>query len=87
MTTPASPLTSTEEKQLRDQVVEKSIDCERYLRQHPEIGAVIEEVTREVLLRRPEEPVAYMEDYFATHDLHALYREILAKKAQPNLGA
>ena len=62
----------TEERRVRDNIVDIAIENERYLRSHPEITALLDHVTREVLLRRPEQPVAYAENFFATEDLPAI---------------
>ena len=74
-------LTADESRRLRSQIVEAKIANELYLRRHPEVSAVIGEVFRQVLLRRPDEPVAFAEDFLATTDLHKLNDELSMKKA------
>ena len=72
--------TAQEQKRLKSQIVEAKIANELYLRRHPEVAAVIGEVYRQVLLRRPDEPVAYVEDFLATTDLQKLHEELMQKQ-------
>ena len=78
---PASPLTPEEEPRLRNSIIDVKIANEKYLREHPEVSLVLGELTRQVLLRRPDEPVAYAEDYLATEDLAALAAELKRRQA------
>ena len=78
---PPSPLTADEEKRLRERIVGEQIANEKYLRAHPEVSLVLREVTRQVLLRRPDEPVAFAEDYLATENLHELAAELKRRAA------
>jgi hypothetical protein len=80
-TMPPSPLTAAEEQQLRANIIDVRIANEKYLRAHPEVNMILAEVTREVLLRRPDEPVAFAEDFLATKDLKALAEELRARQA------
>lgn len=75
-----SSLSPEEAKRLQAKVVEAKIANELYLRRHPEVALLLSHVYREVLLRRPENPVAYIEDYLATTDLHALHVELSTRK-------
>ena len=69
-------LSPQQEATLRNKVIDEKIANEQYLRAHPEIAAVLSEVIRQVVLRRPKAPVAYVEDFLATTDLQKLYQTI-----------
>eukprot|EP00672_Neobodo_designis_P016593 CAMPEP_0174830022 /NCGR_PEP_ID=MMETSP1114-20130205/2294_1 /TAXON_ID=312471 /ORGANISM="Neobodo designis, Strain CCAP 1951/1" /LENGTH=93 /DNA_ID=CAMNT_0016063805 /DNA_START=36 /DNA_END=313 /DNA_ORIENTATION=- len=84
---PPSPLDAEEEKRLRQRIIDTRIANEKYLREHPEVSLVLGEVTRQVLLRRPDEPVAYAEHFLATEDLPALAAELRARQAGDRAGA
>lgn len=71
-----SIFTVQEQKSLKSQVIDAKIANELYLRRHPEVSAVLGEAIRQVLLRRPDEPVAYTEDFLASQDLHTLWIEL-----------
>jgi hypothetical protein len=73
-------LTNQEHKKLVRSVTEEKIADELYIRHHPEITIILDEVIARVLIRRPEEPVAFVEDFLATEDLHAIAKAV-AKKA------
>jgi hypothetical protein len=76
----APVLTPAEAKELRQSTIGAQIDNEKYLRAHPEVNVVLAEVTRQLLLRRPDEPVAYAEDFLAATDLHKLAKELALQK-------
>ncbi len=78
---PQTPLTPQEETLLRQRLVDVRIANEKYLRDHPEVEMVIAEVTRQVLMRRPDEPVAYAEDLLATADLKKMLEDLKQQKA------
>ena len=81
MASPSSSVLSVDEQaHLRQKIIDESIANEQYLRKHPEVASVLGEVIREVLLRRPDEPVAFAEDFLATQDLPALAEEIKKRK-------
>jgi hypothetical protein len=63
---------SVDAAKTRKVCVETMIDNEKYLRAHPEVAALFGALTRRVLLRRPEDPVAYAAEILATEDLKAL---------------
>ena len=84
---PPTPLDETEEKQLRQRIIDTRIANEKYMRAHPEVSLVLGEVTRQVLLRRPDEPVAFAEHFLASEDLPALAEELRARKAAERAGA
>lgn len=77
------PLSKDEVLELRRQTIDAQIENEKYLRDHPEIAAVLGEVTRQVVLRRPDEPVAFAEDFLATEDLKALYGRLKEERSLP----
>lgn len=71
-----SPLSREEEQRLQKRLVDVRISNEKYLRAHPEVGLVLAEVTRQVLMRRPDEPVAYAEDLLATANLKSMVADL-----------
>lgn len=73
-------LTPEERKRLDQRVIDERIANEKYLRSHPEINAVLGEAVRLLLLHRPTEPVAFVEDFLATRDLKALAATLNAEK-------
>lgn len=80
---PSESLLSPEEaKALRARVIDAKIANELYLRRHPEIGLVFGEAVRECLAQRPDRPVAFVEDFLASRDLHALHKGIVARQAE-----
>ena len=76
-----SVLNADEEKSLRTSIIDNQIANEKYLRAHPEVGVVLNEVTRQLLLRRPDEPVAFAEDFLASTDLNQLAKELALQKS------
>lgn len=64
--------TPEERRKLHQRVIDTRITNEKYLRSHPEINLVLSEAVRLLLIHRPEEPVAFLEDFLATHDLKGL---------------
>ena len=67
-----SGLTTEERKTLRQNVISEKVANELYLRQHPEVYSAISEALRLVLLRRPDEPVAFLNNLLATSNLQEL---------------
>ena len=70
MNTTPSPETAEEHNQ-----TSLKIENEKYLRAHPELSAVLTTVMKEILMHQPEDPVAFLENYLLTSDLHAVYVE------------
>lgn len=73
--------TPEERKRLHQRCIDVRIENEKYLRNHPELGIVLGEAVRLLLVHRPDEPVAFLEDYLATRDLKALADSLLAERA------
>lgn len=77
----AAIFTSEERKQLHQRCVDARIENERYLRTHPELNIVLGEAVRLLLIHRPTEPVAFLEDFLATKDLGELAGTLLQEKS------
>lgn len=85
-TATSSVFTPEEQRRVREKVIEEKIANELYLRHHPEVGLILSEAIRQVLKRRPKEPVAFIDDFFATKDLKELHRKLVAEQSGvPNL--
>lgn len=69
-------LTPAERKALHQRCIDARIENEKYLRSHPELALVLNEALRLILIRRPDEPVAFIEDFLATQDLQALKEQL-----------
>jgi hypothetical protein len=65
-------LSVEELKTLRQNVIAEKVANEMYLRRHPEVLSVLSEATRLVLLRRPDDPVAFVSDLLASANLAEL---------------
>jgi hypothetical protein len=75
-------LTPAERKRLHERTIDSRIANEKYLRSHPEVTLVLSNVMKLLLIRRPDEPVPFLEDFLATVDLHALADKLKDEKAQ-----
>ena len=75
----ANPFTPEEQHALRKKIVEEKLASELYLRQHPEIARAVSELVNQVLKRRPADPVAFAQEYFANTDLHAVDAKLVAE--------
>ncbi|CUF89331.1 Hypothetical protein, putative [Bodo saltans] len=73
--------TAEERKKLHQRCIDVRIENERYLRSHPELNIVLGEAVRLLLIHRPNEPVAFLEDFLATKDLKELAEKLLHAKA------
>lgn len=49
--------------------MEARIADEKYLRQHPELPALIQAASQQLMEQRPEDPVRFLASYFARPDL------------------
>ena len=74
--------TSAEEQKLKEQKIEMKIENEKYLRRHPEISELLEEVVRQVMLDRPQNPVKFVEQFIIESDLSKVVEEARDRKKQ-----
>lgn len=77
----AAIFTAEERKNLHQRCIDTRIENERYLRSHPELNSVLGEAVRLLLIHRPDEPVAFLEDFLATKDLQELAEKLLHAKS------
>lgn len=77
---PNGVFTEQEKKNLSEHVLQCRVENEKYLRSHPEITMVLNEILRQLLARRPNEPVAFVEDFLASNDLKALYQTLMMEQ-------
>ena len=77
----AAVFTPEERKRLHQRSIDVRIENEKYLRSHPELNAVLGESVRLLLIHRPDQPVAFLEDFLATNDLKQLADRLLQERA------
>ncbi|KAM9310522.1 RIIa domain-containing protein 1 [Pholidichthys leucotaenia] len=76
-------LLSTEQQEnLRQFKIRTRIDNEKYLSSHPEVGILISDFFRGVLLKRPTNILEFAADHFTNPNLHTT----LAPKMEENSG-
>ncbi|RNF19013.1 uncharacterized protein Tco025E_04260 [Trypanosoma conorhini] len=70
LTEAATAIMTPEELQsLRRNLTEEKIAHAKYLREHPEIDAIMRYAMRKLLMQRPEEPVGVLLEFFAHGNL------------------
>ncbi|KAJ9460460.1 hypothetical protein DIPPA_18796 [Diplonema papillatum] len=77
--------TSEQEAELKKRSVELKIGNEKYLRSHPELTDLLNEVLRLTLVDRPDNPVGYVEDIFVNNDLEAMVDDARERKRKMTL--
>lgn len=77
--------TAEERQKLHQRTIDIRIANEKYLRGHPEVNLVLGEAVRLLLIHRPDEPVAFLEDFLATQDLKALANRLSDEVAKQTL--
>ncbi|KAH9598869.1 hypothetical protein LSM04_003084 [Trypanosoma melophagium] len=65
-------LTQEELQNLRRNLTEEKIAHAKYLRSHPEIDAIMRCAMQMLIMRRPEDPVSDLLEFFANADLRAV---------------
>ncbi|ESL06538.1 hypothetical protein TRSC58_05786 [Trypanosoma rangeli SC58] len=71
LTEAATAIMTPEELQnLRRNLTEEKIAHAKYLREHPEIDAIMRCAMRKLLMQRPEEPVGVLLEFFAHGNLN-----------------
>ncbi|PRP75915.1 hypothetical protein PROFUN_15368 [Planoprotostelium fungivorum] len=64
-----SPLTPEQQVNLNKQKIDIRIENEQYLREHPEVGLLLQKFYEGILIDKPQNTVEYITKWFTRPDL------------------